>query len=459
MSQPTPGRFTQLVEAAKRGRLVLYLGAGISMGEPSCGPTGWKVADVLRPYVAQMLEVEEEDLAGLSLEALAERVAEEDGDRLEELRVRASEAADFLGIAPNFGHEAAALLLREGAIKLISVNWDCGIEAAGLGVGIGIKGVARSQESIEIGHGLAVFKVHGCVTRPPTLAITQSDVDEPQGWAVGKVQGALSDGIVAFVGLGTVGLYVREPIEDLVEVWGQEASVLVADPVLSAAWVNALGGAEQAARSHIQCKADCFLDGLLRGLVLEALVMSEQQIRALPQEEGWVTTMLEGFLELRKALGQASADGLIRWWRDGVNRSVNGKPFITEQGGGWSMMTVGLLAGEDGGEIEVSGSPGRQTVASGKRYFEIVSRPAQPISEVERVGRDRIQRRYADGIYVDRKPVSAVVAGATGRFPSREAPADISAGAAEMSDVAEGVEAIPIRFFAAEDGVRGRLAA
>jgi len=439
ISQPAPGRFTQLVEAAKRGRLVLYLGAGISMAEPSCGPSGWDVANVLRPNVAQMLGVDEGDLAGLSLEELAQRVAEEDDERLETLRVRASEAADFLGITPNFGHEAVALLLREGVIKLISVNWDRGVEIAGLRVDVGIQGVASPQESIEIGHGLTVFKVHGCATRPPTLAITQREIDEPQGWAVGQVQGALADGIVAFVGLGTVGLYVREPIEDLVEAWGKEASsVLVADPVLSAAWEEALGGPEEAAKSHIESDADGFLDDLLRGLVLEALVMSEQQIRILPQEEGWVATMLKGFLELRKALGQANADGVIRWWRDGVSTGADGTPF--------------------GGEIEGSGSRGRQTVASGERYFEIVSRPAQPISEVERVGRHRIQQRYADGVYGDKKPVSAVVAGAIGRFPSEEAPTDISAGSTEMTDVAEGIEAIPIRFFAAEDGVRGRLA-
>jgi hypothetical protein len=430
------------------------------MAEPSCGPSGWDVADFLRPSVAQMLGVDADDLAGLSLEKLAQRVAEEDEERLEALRVRASEAADFRGITPNFGHEAAALLLREGVIELISVNWDCGVEIAGVEVNVGIQGVASPQESIEIGHGLVVFKVHGCATRPPTLAITQGEVDKPQDWAVGRAQGALADGIVVFVGLGTVGLYVSEPIERLVEVWGKDTtSVLVADPALSPAWEDALGGPEEAAKSHIECSADCFLDDLLRALVLEGLEISEQQIRTMPQDEGWVETMLRGFIELRKALGEANADGAIRWWRDGVSASANGTPFIISQNGEWSAMTVGFLVGEDGGEIELAGSRGRQTVASGQRYFEIVSRPGQSITEVERVGRHRIHQRYADGVYGKEKPVSVVVAGAIGKFPSEEAPTDISAGSTEMTDVAEGVEAIPISFFAAEDGVHGRLAA
>jgi hypothetical protein len=459
LSRLPSGRFTQLVEAAKRRRLVLYLGAGISVAELSCGPKGSEVADFLRPGVAQMLDIAEDELATLSLEDLAQRVADEDGDRLDALRVRASEAADFVDLTPNFGHEAAVLLLREGMIRLISVNWDCGVELAGLRASVGIRGIANATENGDIADGLLLLKVHGCATRPRTLAITQSEVDDPQPWAVGRVQGALADGIVVFVGLGTVGLYVREPIEKLVEVWGKDAaSVLIADPVLSAAWEEALGS-EAAAQAHIQCAADAFLDDLLRAVVLEALETTGQQIRALPQGERWVGDMQRGFEELRAAFGNAKVDSVSRWWRDGVTSASNGTPFITEQGGIWSVMSIGLLAGQDGGPIEVVGAHGRQTVASPSRYFEIVCKPGKPISEVERVGRHRILERISDGVYRDKRPISVVVPGAIGKFPSNSAPIDISAGTADLTDIAEGTESAPIRFFSAEDGVHGRLAA
>ena len=135
LSQVPAGRFTTLVQAAKQRRLVLYLGAGISMGPPSCGPAGPAVADVLRPFAARMINVDESDLTGLSLEELSQRVAHEATDRMDDLRARAAEAFDFRGIAPNFGHEAVALLMRERLAEVITVNWDCGVEQAGVVAG------------------------------------------------------------------------------------------------------------------------------------------------------------------------------------------------------------------------------------------------------------------------------------------------------------------------------------
>jgi hypothetical protein len=458
LSQLPPGRFTQLVEAAKRRQLVLYLGAGISMAEPSCGPSGSDVAEVLRPFVRNLLGGQEAELEGLSLEALAELLTAADADRLEALRVRASEAADFRAITPNFGHEAAALLLREGAAELITVNWDCGIEGAGREADVQITAVASASESVSTALGLRIFKVHGCSTRPPTLAITKAEVDRPQDWAVGLVQGALAGGVVVFVGLGTVGLYVSEPVEDLVAAWGKDASsVVVADPALSNSWKAAFGDETKATAAHVESYADGFLDDLLRALVLEALELSEQQIRALPEGEDWVATMLAGFCDLRSALADSAGNAVIRWWRDGVTSEANGQPFIITVDGARSLMTVALLAGEDGGDLESVGARGRLTVADQQRYFEIVSRPGQPVGDVERIGRHRIRRRLADGVYLEPKPVSVVVAGANGRFPSEKAPIDISAGEMTTSDIAEGPEAVPIRFFSAESGAQGRL--
>jgi hypothetical protein len=405
-----------------------------------------------------MLGVEEQSLAGLSLEDLAQRVAESDPERLDEVKTRAADAFDFRGISPNFGHEAAALLLREGAIRLISVNWDCGVERGGTEIGIQINGVVNAAESTAIAFGLSLSKVHGCASRPQTLAITQADVDEPQGWAVGTVQGALAEAVVVFVGLGTVGMYVQEPIESLVEAWTEASSVLIADPKLSERWKAALGE-EKAAKAHIASDADGFLDDLLRALVLEAFENCEQDIRALAEQEDWAEKMLEGFERIREAMAEASADSVIRWWRDGVNPSVDGEPFITAQAGRWSAMTVALLAAKDGGQIEVTGLRGRQSVSSEKHYFEIFSRPDQPANRVETAGRHRIHRRYLEGVYPTPKPVSVVVAGATGKFAAPSAPIDISAGDAKASDIAEGIEALPVHFFLAEDGVHGKLPA
>jgi len=83
------------MQAAKQRRLVLYVGAGLSNAQPSCGPTGWAVAELLRQAAATILGREVEELAGLDLEALGKLVADSAPDRLEELRDRAAEAFDF----------------------------------------------------------------------------------------------------------------------------------------------------------------------------------------------------------------------------------------------------------------------------------------------------------------------------------------------------------------------------
>lgn len=463
--QPAPldeapeGRFVQLVQAAKQRRLVLYLGAGISMAPPACGPTGPTLAETLRPFVARILGTDGKDLAGLSLEALAQRVADEECQRLDELRVRAAEAFDFRGIVPNFAHEAAALLLREGLVQVISVNWDCGVERAGLEAGVGIQGVADLAESIQLAHKLPLYKVHGCATRPWTLAITQDDIDRPQSWAVGRTQGALAGGVVVFVGLGTIGLYVQEPFAELVSAWTSQArTVAVVDPQLPDTWRNALGE-EKAQDAHISCTADVFLDELLRALVREALDSTEQLARDMAQHETWATTMVAGLGALRQALDTATADGVLHWWRDGVVDSQAGTPFVTELPGQKCLMTVAQLAGVDGCTVEVAGTRRRQTVASPSQYLEIVCRPREHFSRVQGAARERVERRHAEGVYPSAKQVTIVVVDAMGEFPSDTAPIDIAAGEEDRTDIATGVESIPVRFVAAEDGVRGRLAA
>jgi hypothetical protein len=94
LNEPPAEAVRALVSAARQRRLILYIGAGVSVPTPSCEPTGTLVADRLRPEVAQMLGCDVTELQKLSLEVLAQRVADEASDRLDALRERAAEARD-----------------------------------------------------------------------------------------------------------------------------------------------------------------------------------------------------------------------------------------------------------------------------------------------------------------------------------------------------------------------------
>lgn len=458
LSESPDARCVQLVEAAKQGRLVLYLGAGVSVADPAGGPKGQDVAEAVRPFVADMLGIGKDELDGASLEQMAQRVADETSERLDELRSHAAKAFGFQCIQPNFGHVAVALLLREGLAQVVSANWDCGVERAGLRVEIKIDGVTSVAESIQLPSGLPVYKVHGCATQPMTIALTQEEIDQPQTWAVSRTQAALTSGSIVFIGLGTPGAYVHEPVGQLKETWVPQATnVCVVDPEVSDLWEDALPDGVQDV--HIDRCADEFLDELLRAVVRDALNDVQRRIRQLADEDDWAETSVAGLVELRRSLHASTADRVLRWWRDGAVSSTAGSKFVTELSGQESLMTVAYLAGRDGGEIEVRGASGRQTVASGKQYFEIVARPGEHINRVQRVARDYLERRFTAGVYSDvTRPITVVVPEAMGRFPSDVAPLDIAIGDETAADIASGVESVWLRFVAAEAGVQGQLA-
>jgi hypothetical protein len=447
-----------VARAAFAGRLVLYAGAGLSVACPASGPSGLQVADQLRPYVAELLGLPPEDVGEPDLESLAARVATAAGHRMADLKARAAEAGDFRGMEPNFGHEVVALLLREGALEAVSVNWDCGVENAGLRLGVAIKSVASAGDRQRLGTELPLYKVHGCATRPSTLALTRAEVDAPQGWAKAEVQRALAGGTVVFLGLGTVGLYVSEPLEDLAELWSADGvTIRVVDPNgLSNAWRAALG--DHGPEVEIALGADRFLDDLLRAIVLEALSLTHHAIQKLGDESDWTATMLAGCEAVRRAVAGVPGDAVLRWWRDGVTRTIDGRPFILDHAGRQSLMAVGLLAGRDGGTLVAAGVEDHLTLRSDQRYFEIVCRPGERFADIERVARDRIRRRRVGGRYEPGRPVFVAVHGGVGTFPAPLAPPDVGAG----EDAAGSVDAETaggVHLVRAELAVTGDLAA
>lgn len=208
-----------LIEKARTRRLVLYIGAGVSAAAPSNGPMGSLVADRLRATAAEILGCSADSLSDCTLEELAEQVEAVGYDEITRLRQLAGEAFDFAGMMPNYAHRAIALLMREGMVRVITVNWDCAIERAGLQVGVSIAPITSVITAQATTSEVRLYKVHGTATDPASLKITRADVDKPDTWAVAEVQSALTNGTVVFAGLATVGDYVSSPIERILADW------------------------------------------------------------------------------------------------------------------------------------------------------------------------------------------------------------------------------------------------
>jgi len=359
---------------------------------------------------------------------------------------------------PNYGHEALALLLREGAVRGVSANWDRGVENAGRLLGIEIQSIADARERLWHGPTLQLFKVHGCVEHPHTLALTSTEVNRPQRWARNHVGDALAGGMVVFLGLGTIGLYVREPLDDLVELWSDaHVTIRVVDPGgLSSTWIDALG--DHVAGVEVALDADRFLDDLLRAVVQEALSLTEDAVNKLQDGSRWTSTMLAGCRAVREQFGGSPADAILRWWRAGVVSTRDGHPFILDDAGRESLMTVALLAGGDGGQVVASGTEGHLTLCTDQRYFEIMWRPGDRVVDVERVARERIRRRRSAGEYEPGKPAVVAVRGARGTFPAPSAVPDIGAEDGADGDIASDSTG-DLRLVQVERAVTGALAA
>jgi len=450
-----------LVGDGSHGHLVLYLGAGLSIPSPACGPRGDDVADRLRPIVAELLGVTEADLPESDLESLAARFERDAPERLGQLKGRAAQVWPFREMEPTYGHEIVALLLREGLVHAVSANWDCGVENGGVRVEVPIEGVSRARDVLDLADGtLCLFKLHGCARRPETLVLTRDEVDTPRRWARAKVESALTGGTVVFVGLGTVGTYVGEPVQELADVWTHETTtVRVVDPFgLSQAWKTVLQ--ERADEVAMRMGADEFLDDLLRAAVSEALSRAGEEARKLHdrEQQNWSEATVTGHAALGAALADTPADAVLRWWRDGVTSALHGRPFIFDGAGQTALMCIAQLAANDGGTVFASGTDGSLTIRTEHRYFESVCRPMEHWGNVATAARARIARRRRNGWYVPGTPITVVIPGATGKFPPFSAPTEIGAGVEQDSDIGAGSEDA-IQIVCAEDALNGRLAA
>jgi hypothetical protein len=236
------------------------------------------------------------------------------------------------------------LLVREGLGRVVSANWDCGVENGGRRVDVAIEGVSHDIDGLRLPiDALAIYKVHGCARCPETLVLTRQELDKSRRWARAKVQHALMAGTVVFVGLGTLGAYVGETVEELTDLWvGETTTVRVVDPCgLSEPWRVAL--AEHAGDVELKMGAEEFLDDLLRAVISRALSRIGDIAHDLDRKEqqSWSAAGLAGHKRLLTALAAIPADAVLRWWRDGVTPAMNGSTFIFGRGVGRSRPRLG----------------------------------------------------------------------------------------------------------------------
>jgi len=133
MNEPSGIGVESIAQDLFNNKLILIVGAGVSMAYPSELPSAEELASELSQQLqnsslASMLaSVPADDLL-----AIADAAAADSDDALNIVRSTILNRFDFRTAAPNYAHKALALLASESIVQVMSTNWDTCIEAASI---------------------------------------------------------------------------------------------------------------------------------------------------------------------------------------------------------------------------------------------------------------------------------------------------------------------------------------
>jgi hypothetical protein len=454
-ASPQTVNVDHLVTAVGQGSLVLFLGAGVSAAPPSSGPMGSQVADGVLPVVSAWHGVDGASLRGLTLEALASRLFADDPSARGRLQHLLADSFGFREMRPNHAHFVSAWLLLEGVARLVTTNWDQAIETAARELGFEAECLLTIADDQSARTRTPLKKLHGCSSSPASLRISQEEVDEAGAWSTAIIAASVVSDQVVFIGYGTIAKYVRKPIQEALESCpGYASAVTVVSRSAPAAWRDLLDG-HDAARV-IEADAETFLDCLLRALVRIWMDRAGARVGFLAQHESWGPALQEGLSKLVDALGAASADHVLRWWRSAATSVAPGLPFAASPQGASCLIAAGHFAAADG-HVAFTGGGRSSRLETSKRFLEIASRPGQHFSQARAAVEGFVRSRHVDGVYPDARPVTVVLEGVDGSFPDPNAVVDIAALAADHASIDSNMMN-PLHFVSASDVLSGRVA-
>jgi hypothetical protein len=210
----------------------------------------------LKDAFAVLASVDEWDLLGV-----ADAVAQLPGGK-EALRQTSANSASFKTAIPGYAHRVLADLMLEGAIDVLTTNWDNCIErSAG----------EEQLPTVTNVHDLAdvtppwVLKVHGCASKPASLLVTTADLGNPPQWVKEQTHARLGSAVVVFIGIGDVAPYVKQRITEAIAEVGSVENIRVVSPDIKKTWVTSQwnGVAPNLHEDNkVQATADQFMEEL-----------------------------------------------------------------------------------------------------------------------------------------------------------------------------------------------------
>ncbi len=442
--------FLGLLGQARAGEVVLYVGAGVSVG--SGLPSGARLSELVYEKVVAAGGVNLDGVSRTDLLAVADAAELANGGDPGVVQEIALAVADFDHAQPSAPHEALALLLVEGAAAVMSTNWDTCIERAAP-PGESIASIVTNDDRMGF-RGVGLLKVHGCARRPSTALVTSRQLAETPIWASTEMEAKLSHASVVFVGIGDVAPYVAVRLQKLVELLGSVQNVSVVSRSIVSRWDESQWASvvEDLAESHkIESSAEDFLDDFLRAWVLHCF----DRLTAISTglADAALTTALHALLD---TLRSANAPQVLGWLR----RSALGMPAGTSAAHHSRthealLALAALTAGDSIAQVPHAG-PAR----SSKGQVDLHIQPGVSGPEAAKAARARVQTYRTDGLLEPDELVTVLCSGQIGPLaPSthEQLEQDV-AGAEEVGNVLSGPAVGPVKLLAAHSVLEGNVA-
>jgi hypothetical protein len=451
--EPVEAVINTIFDAARRGRLVMCAGAGMSRASPTDLPSGAELGNRLNERLESLISGYVAPEHPENLIAVADAGADLEGGE-DALRSEVLKLARFLDADPNYGHQVVAELLGEGAIEVLLLwNWDDCIER--VDVTPERLQVARSRRDLEDLEQPSIAKIHGCATRRRTLLITSADLDEPPFWADEAFKERLRGKTVVFVGVGDIADYAQRRLEELRQELAADAEdgarlpdIWVVSPTIRSEWDASQWATlmpELPEERRVQMSADEFLDQLARRWVREAIDELEQSAGPTVRSE-----VADSLRQINAALCSMGAARVLRWCRRAALGQAIGTSVALCDGLKQVLLAYAVLA-TDRGVTQITARSSAALEVGDQRIEALIACEAGPADKVRQRARRRAEELANHGTIGDTATflVSGVVWGALPDDADSEL--EIATGPTDPQDLVAGPSGVRLSFIKASE--------
>lgn len=386
VDEPVEPVINTILDAARRGGLVVCAGAGLSRAMPAKLPSGAELGERLDERLRGLVSGYNPPPNPQNLIAVADAGADLDGGKTA-LRSEVLKLDHFRDAEPNYGHHAIAELLCEGGIALLLLwNWDDCIER--VEVAPERLQVARTDRDLEDLDEPSIAKIHGCATRPSTLLITSEDLATPPYWTDNAFRQRLRGRTAVFIGVGDIADYAQRRLEQFRDELAEDAQrddhpldIWVVSPTIRSKWHDSEWAKlvpDLPEERRIELSADEFLDQLGRRWVREAIDGLQRAETAVRPE------VAESLRTIRAKLGLIGAAGVLRWCRRAALGQQVGRSVMLCDGLKQLLMAFAVLASDESGD---------NVRVRGPSALELGDRRIEALVVFEPAPADRVRQR------------------------------------------------------------------